>query len=78
VRTTWIGALFGTAMLAGCFDSATQQGATKDLVVKLSKEEEQLLDAMAFLFSVRHQALVDLQGTKLLLLCCRVGGTKGR
>jgi hypothetical protein len=51
VRTTWIGALFGTAMLAGCFDSATQQAATKDLVVKLSKEEEQLLDAMAFLFS---------------------------
>jgi hypothetical protein len=34
------------AMLAGCFDSDT-----KDSVAKLSKEEEQVLDAMMFLFS---------------------------
>jgi hypothetical protein len=38
--------LFGAVMLAGCFDSAT-----KEAVAKLSKEEEQVLDAMMFLFS---------------------------
>jgi hypothetical protein len=41
VRRTWIGMLFGAAMLAACSDSAS----------KLSKEEEQVLDAMMFLFS---------------------------
>jgi hypothetical protein len=46
-------------MLAGCFDSATQQSATKDLVVKLSKGEEQLLDAMAFLFSGMEDNIKD-------------------
>jgi hypothetical protein len=39
------------AMLAGCFDSATKDSATKDSVAKLSNEEEQVLDAMMFLFS---------------------------
>jgi hypothetical protein len=38
---TWIGILCGAALLAACSDSAT----------KLSKDEEQVLDAMMFLFS---------------------------
>jgi len=51
VRRTWIGTLLGTAMLAGCFDSAIKDSATNEPVAKLSKEEEQVLDAMMFLFS---------------------------
>jgi hypothetical protein len=41
LRRTWIGTLCGAALLAACSDS----------VAKLSKDEEQVLDAMMFLFS---------------------------
>jgi hypothetical protein len=41
VRIARIGVLFGAAMLAACSDSAS----------KLSNDEEQVLDAMMFLFS---------------------------
>src|SRR5437870_3212184 len=51
MRRAWTGMLLGTAMVAGCFESATNDSATKDSVAKLSKEEEQVLDAMMFLFS---------------------------
>jgi hypothetical protein len=41
VCRAWTGMLFGALILAACFDSAS----------KLSREEEQVLDAMMFLFS---------------------------
>ncbi len=50
-----------------------------ELMRTSAKRAENFANSLIFsLFSVRHRALADLQGTKLLLLCCRVGGIKGR